>query len=166
MCSILQPTRNPSSKGLVSCSQGFFCCWWSYPHGLAIIYNIYNHSHTDGFGTRTLNRSIRKRMYDMALKGARRKCCLNCVCTLTRTNARTDAQTQATGLDVVLNPGDVLFFPSMWWHGVQNIGETSWIFMDCASTHLGLVRFHTKSVQWSRDYSKRGVEWIEIRECA
>ena len=29
----------------------------------------------------------------------------------------------AKGYEVIVNPGDVLFFPSMWWHGVQNIGD-------------------------------------------
>eukprot|EP00930_Biecheleria_cincta_P016521 TRINITY_DN13407_c0_g1_i1.p1 TRINITY_DN13407_c0_g1~~TRINITY_DN13407_c0_g1_i1.p1 ORF type:complete len:398 (+),score=49.35 TRINITY_DN13407_c0_g1_i1:39-1196(+) len=30
---------------------------------------------------------------------------------------------KARGYEVILNPGDVLFFPSMWWHGVQNLDE-------------------------------------------
>jgi len=29
----------------------------------------------------------------------------------------------AKGYEVTVNPGDVMFFPSMWWHGVQNIGD-------------------------------------------
>jgi hypothetical protein len=28
-----------------------------------------------------------------------------------------------TGLEVVINPGDVLFFPAFWWHAVQNLDD-------------------------------------------
>jgi hypothetical protein len=31
--------------------------------------------------------------------------------------------TRAKGFEVVIEPGDVLFFPSMWWHAVQNLDE-------------------------------------------
>jgi len=36
----------------------------------------------------------------------------------------------AKGYEVILNPGDVLFFPSFWWHAVQNLDIT--VGMDIA----------------------------------
>merc|ERR1712146_451296 len=30
---------------------------------------------------------------------------------------------KARGFEAVLEPGDVLFFPSFWWHAIQNLDE-------------------------------------------
>lgn len=32
---------------------------------------------------------------------------------------------KARGYEVVIGPGDVLLFPSLWWHGVQNVDEVT-----------------------------------------